>query len=214
MPLYPPGVDDATGTDATGVVIAQVFAPVGEPAVRERPVVGPPPGMLAVAAADLVDSGRGRGGGALVAVEGSALVRGEAVVFCQPVVTAAVVLRRDGRVQAGGWLRRHRRYLRHRPHLAAQAAGNRPLVDIDARASRPRTRHPPDPARTRTCWPNHANADSRAANWTRVACTSTRDARSADAVDHDAHCDHRTWLHSSRSADERCHARDRGQLSC
>jgi hypothetical protein len=103
--LYPPGVDDATGTDATGVVIAQVFAPVGEPAVRQRPVVvGPPAGMLAVAAADLVDTGRGRGGGALVAAEGSALVRGEAVVFCHPVVTAPVVLRRDGRVQAEGWL--------------------------------------------------------------------------------------------------------------
>src|SRR6266571_5443328 len=30
------------------------------------------------------------------------------------------------------------------------------------------------------------NADFRAANWTRVACTSTSDARSADDVDHDA----------------------------
>jgi hypothetical protein len=71
--------------------------------------VGPPAGMIAVRVADLVVSGTGmNGGGALVlAGDRTPIVSGELVVFCQPVLTAAAVVRRDGRVQAGGWLPEH-----------------------------------------------------------------------------------------------------------
>lgn len=99
MPFYCPGVDDATDD-----IVVEVFAPVPESAVEGQPVVGPPAGMVAVRVAGLVDTGGGGGGGALVAAEVSPVTRGETVVFCAPVVTAPAVLRRDGRVQAGGWL--------------------------------------------------------------------------------------------------------------
>jgi putative transposase len=101
VPFYRPGDDNATDE-----VVAQVLGPVPVAEADEPglPVVGPPAGMVAARVADLIDTGRGRGGGALVAGEGSRLVRGETAVFCQPVVTAPVVVRRDGRVQAEGWL--------------------------------------------------------------------------------------------------------------
>jgi hypothetical protein len=54
--------------------------------------------------AGLVDTGRGRGGGALITADGARPARGQVAVFCQPVVCAPTVLRRDGRVQAEGWL--------------------------------------------------------------------------------------------------------------
>ena len=99
MPFYRLGEDNATDE-----VVAEVFASVEEPAGGERRVVGPPAGMVAVRVADLSDTGHGRGGGALVAAGGSGLVGGEAVVFCHPVLSAPTVIRRDGRVQAEGWL--------------------------------------------------------------------------------------------------------------
>lgn len=69
--------------------------------------MGPLAGMIAARVADLVDTGRGRGDGALVSTGGTRLARGEVAVFCQPVVTATVVVRRDRRVQAEGWLPDH-----------------------------------------------------------------------------------------------------------
>jgi len=97
--FYRPGENDAT--DA---VVAAVLGPVEQPDAADAPVVGPPAGMLAVPAAGLVGTGRGRGRGALVAADGARPQRGQAAVFCQPVVCAPVVVRRDGRVQAEGWL--------------------------------------------------------------------------------------------------------------
>ncbi len=99
MPFYRPGEHNATDE----VVIAEVFASAEEPAVAEHRVVGPPAGMVAVRVADLSDTSHGRGGGALVVAGGSGLVRGEAVVFCHPVLSAPTVIRRDGRGQAEGW---------------------------------------------------------------------------------------------------------------
>lgn len=90
--------------DATDAVVAAVLGPVAQPDGADAPVVGPPAGMLAVPATGLVDTGRGRGGGALVAADGARPERGQSTVFCQPVVCAPVVVRRDGRVQAEGWL--------------------------------------------------------------------------------------------------------------
>ncbi len=99
MSFYRSGDDDAT--DA---VVAAVLGPVEQPDGAGTPVVGPPAGMLAIPVAGLVDTGRGRGGGALVAADGVRPDRGQVAVFCQPVVSAPVVVRRDGRVQAEGWL--------------------------------------------------------------------------------------------------------------
>jgi hypothetical protein len=99
MSFYRPGDDDAT--DA---VVAAVLGPVEQPDGADTPVVGPPAGMLAVPVAGLVDTSGGRGGGALIAADGAGPGRGQVAVFCQPVVCAPVVLRRDGRVQAEGWL--------------------------------------------------------------------------------------------------------------
>jgi Insertion element 4 transposase N-terminal/Transposase DDE domain len=98
VPFY--RCDDDTAMDEAA---AGVFTPVQQPAAQDPPVVGPPVGMVAVRVADLVASGRGEPGGAVVAA-GAAAVSGEAMVFCAAVVTTAAVLRRDGRVQAGGWL--------------------------------------------------------------------------------------------------------------
>jgi hypothetical protein len=83
---------------------AGVFPAAEQPVAEEgMPVVGPPAGMVAVRVADLVESGRGGRDGAVVSA-GAVAVSGEAMVFCSPVVTAAAVVRRDGRVQADGWL--------------------------------------------------------------------------------------------------------------
>ena len=65
----------------------------------ESPVAGTPAGMVAVRAADL----RVRGGETVTAA-GAAPAAGELAVFCRPVMTAPAVIRRDGRVLAGGWL--------------------------------------------------------------------------------------------------------------
>ena len=99
MSFYRPGEDDAT--DA---VVTAVLGPAEQPDGSAVPVVGPPAGMVAVAVAGLVDTGRGRGGGALVVAGDARPGRGQPAVFCQPVVCARTVLRRDGRVQAEGWL--------------------------------------------------------------------------------------------------------------
>ncbi len=63
------------------------------------PVAGTPAGTVVVRAAGLLF----RGGGTVAA--GSAVPSaGELAVFCRPVVTAPVVVRRDGSMRAGGWL--------------------------------------------------------------------------------------------------------------
>ncbi len=63
------------------------------------PVAGTPAGTVVVRAAGL----RVRGGGTVTA--GDAVPwAGELAVFCRPVVTAPAVVRRDGRIMAGGWL--------------------------------------------------------------------------------------------------------------
>lgn len=99
MPFYRPGDDHAT--DA---VVDAVLGPVEHPDETGRVVVGPLAGMLAVPVVGLVDTGRGCDGGALVAASGAGPGRAEMAAFCQPVVCAPAVLRRDGRVQAEGWL--------------------------------------------------------------------------------------------------------------
>jgi hypothetical protein len=96
--FYRPGDDDATDE-----VVARVLGLVEDCDEPGQPV-GPPAGMIAAVVAGLIDSGRGRGGGALVAADAPRLGRGDVAVFCQPVVTAPVAVRRDGRIQAEGWL--------------------------------------------------------------------------------------------------------------
>lgn len=98
MPFYRAGE-----VAATDEIVAAVLAPV-EDAAAGQPLVGPPAGMVAVGVDGLVDTGRGRGGGALVDMGGARPGRGTVAVFCQPVVCAPVVVGRDGRVQADGWL--------------------------------------------------------------------------------------------------------------
>ena len=63
------------------------------------PVTGTPAGAVVLRAADLLVRGSGT-----VTAGGIALSAGELAVFCRPVVTAPAVVRRDGRVLAGGWL--------------------------------------------------------------------------------------------------------------
>jgi hypothetical protein len=74
VPFYRPGDDDAIDE-----VIEAVLGPVGQ-----SDGSGPPAGMLAVPVVGLIDTGRGRGGGALVAGGGARPGRGEVAVFCQP----------------------------------------------------------------------------------------------------------------------------------
>ena len=65
----------------------------------ESPDAGIPAGTVVLRAAEL----RVRGGE--TATAGNAVPSaGELAVFCRPVVTAPAVVRRDGRVLAGGWL--------------------------------------------------------------------------------------------------------------
>jgi Insertion element 4 transposase N-terminal/Transposase DDE domain len=86
-------------------VAAGVFTAVEQPDAPGGPVVvGPPAGMVAVAVAGLVASGRGGGLDGAVVRSGERVVSGQPLVFCAPVVSAAAVVRRDGRVQAEGWL--------------------------------------------------------------------------------------------------------------
>jgi hypothetical protein len=65
----------------------------------ESPVTGTPAGAVVLRAADLLVRGSGT-----VTAGGIALSAGELAVFCRPVVTAPVVVRRDGTVLAGAWL--------------------------------------------------------------------------------------------------------------
>ncbi len=68
-----------------------------------------PAGLVAVRVAD-VAGGDGGGGSALVVAGGGGPVRsGQSLAFCHPVVVAPAVVRRDGRVLAGGWLPDHAR---------------------------------------------------------------------------------------------------------
>ncbi len=82
------------------------------PARRGGPVGagagGLPAGMVAVRVAD-VAGGAGGGRSALV-VAGAGRVRsGQPLAFCHPVAVAPAMVRRDGRVLAGGWLPDHAR---------------------------------------------------------------------------------------------------------
>jgi hypothetical protein len=67
--------------------------------------------MIAVRAADLTSPARhglGKDGRTALTAAGPGRIRtGEVVVFCKPVAVAAAVVRRDGRVQAGGHLADH-----------------------------------------------------------------------------------------------------------
>lgn len=103
MPFYLP-----SGDAATDQVIATFLAPVEQRDVdRRQAVAGPPAGMVAVRMDGLVDTGRGRGGGALINRDASGLATGQEMVFCHPVAHAPVAVRRDGRLQAQGWLPDH-----------------------------------------------------------------------------------------------------------
>jgi hypothetical protein len=68
-------------------------------------------GMVAVRVADLASptrEGLGKDGRtALVTAAAGKIGTGDLVVFCKPVVVAAAVVRRDGRVQAAGHLADH-----------------------------------------------------------------------------------------------------------
>jgi len=66
--------------------------------MTEFPVAGTPAGTVVVRAAGL------RVHGMTVVAGGRVPSAGELAVFCRPVVTAPAVVRRDGRVLAGGWL--------------------------------------------------------------------------------------------------------------
>ena len=63
------------------------------------PKAGTPSGTVVMRAADLQVRGDGT-----VTAGGAALSPGELAVFCRPVVTAPVAVRRDGTVLAGAWL--------------------------------------------------------------------------------------------------------------
>lgn len=65
---------------------------------------GVPAGMVAVRVADVAG---GDGGSALVVAGGGPVRSGQLLAFCHPVTVAAAVVRRDGRVLAGGWLPDH-----------------------------------------------------------------------------------------------------------
>jgi Insertion element 4 transposase N-terminal len=68
----------------------------------------PPTSMVAFRAADLQvrwKASEGRAGVALAAASaGTGVAAGTLMTFCHPVVTVPAVVRRDGTVQAGGWL--------------------------------------------------------------------------------------------------------------
>ena len=99
MPFYRCGESGATDE-----IVEAVLGSVEDAAATGPLVVGPPAGMIAVGVDTLLDTSRGCGGGALVDAGGAGPGRGEVAAFCQPVVCAPVVIRRDGRVQADGWL--------------------------------------------------------------------------------------------------------------
>jgi hypothetical protein len=63
------------------------------------PDAGTPGGTVVVRAADLQVRGRD-----MVTAGEAVPSAGELAVFCRPVVTAPAVVRRDGRILAGGWL--------------------------------------------------------------------------------------------------------------
>jgi hypothetical protein len=65
----------------------------------ESPAAGTPAGTVVVRAADLHVHG-----GETVTAGNAVPAAGELAVFCRPVVTAPAVVRRDGRMLAGGWL--------------------------------------------------------------------------------------------------------------
>jgi Insertion element 4 transposase N-terminal len=71
---------------------------VGASRAAESPVTGTPAGTLVVRAAGLRVHGR------TVTAGDAAPSAGELAVFCRPVVMAPAVVRRDGRIRAGGWL--------------------------------------------------------------------------------------------------------------
>lgn len=68
---------------------------------------GTPAGMVAVRLSDLARPGGGDGAFVLGGQGSGPVVAGEPLVFCVPVAVAPAVVRRDGTVQAGGWLPDH-----------------------------------------------------------------------------------------------------------
>jgi hypothetical protein len=81
------------------LVLYYLPAVVDASLTADSPVAGTPPGTVVVRAADLLVRG------AETVMAGDAVPSaGELAVFCRPVVTAPAVVRRGGRVLAGGWL--------------------------------------------------------------------------------------------------------------
>ncbi len=129
--LIDPGVDQSAGPATR--MRARGKAGQGRPVADG---VGPPVGMIAVRAADLVVSDSRAGDGALVVAGGGPpIVSGELLVFCQPVATAAAVVRRDGRVQAGGWLADHVRLGVLEAHVGAGVIEDLLTPAVQARAA-------------------------------------------------------------------------------
>jgi hypothetical protein len=91
-------------------------------------LAGTPAGMVAVRPADLARPGGGDGAFALGG-PGRPVAAGEPLVFCMPVALAPAVVRRDGTVQAGGWLPDHVRL-----GLLEQHAGAGVIAEVVAAA--------------------------------------------------------------------------------
>jgi hypothetical protein len=79
-------------------VLSYLPGVVGASRAAESLVTGTPAGTVVVRAAGLRVHGR------TVTAGDAAPSAGELAVFCRPVVTAPAVVRRDGRILAGGWL--------------------------------------------------------------------------------------------------------------
>jgi hypothetical protein len=99
----------------------------------EAAAAGTPAGTLVLPAADLEFRGSGT-----VTVAGTALSKGDLALFGRPVVTAPVVICRDGTVKADGWLPGYVRLGELEPHLGEGVI--EAIVDAAVAAARLRPR--------------------------------------------------------------------------
>jgi hypothetical protein len=99
----------------------------------EAAAAGTPAGTLVLPAADLEFCGSGT-----VTVAGTALSKGDLALFGRPVVTAPVVICRDGTVKADGWLPGYVRLGELEPHLGEGVI--EAIVDAAVAAARLRPR--------------------------------------------------------------------------
>ena len=92
----------------------QSCRPSADAAIRARsaPGAGTPAGTVVIRSADLRFHGTGT-----VTVTGAVPRSGELAAFCRPVVTAPVLVKRDGTVLADGWLPDFVRLGELEPHL-------------------------------------------------------------------------------------------------